>query len=222
MKNLKSMAFHPLFVYFVVAILSCLPKYDNVEVLNEMPKVGDNFKTKNDASIFFYNGNGKFSYPSPECYFKLGNPPFVTHWKEGGIKIIEESIVNQIPTIGWMCDSSLAKKVKVKHVKVPLSTYISKDYLLSNFSELAHFACYMLLAISIILKFQYSKNKYLFAFAGCLLGGILLEFIQHFFIPGRHASYEDVILNTLGSVLGIIIYLVYKKIASIYFKTEAK
>lgn len=206
MKTIKLFT-HPIFIYLIITVLCCLPK--GTEVLNEMPIAGDNFKSNTSQTVYYFNGKGKFDYQSPDCFFKLGNPPFETNWQEGGIKTINESIVNQIPLMGNMCDSSQTQAIviSIKKVETPWYFYISKDYLLSKFSEVAHFISYLILSISLINHFKKSTNKYLIAISICLVGGIILEFVQHFFIPGREASNEDVVLNMLGCLLGVVFYL---------------
>ncbi|MEY5047234.1 MAG: VanZ like family [Bacteroidota bacterium] len=202
---------HPIFIYLIITVLCCLPK--GTEVLNEMPNVGDNFKSNTSQTVYYYNGKGKLDYQSPDCFFKLDNPPFETNWQEGGIKTINESIVNQIPLLGNMCDSSRVeiKAVPIKKVDIPWYFYISKDYLLSKFSEVAHFISYLILSISLLNHIKHSSNKYFLTITACLVGGIILEFVQHFFIPGREASIDDVVLNMSGCLVGVGVYRILNK-----------
>ena len=41
--------------------------------------------------------------------------------------------------------------------------------------------------------------------SGILLGG-MTEMYQHFFIPGRNATLKDFLFNTLGCVIGYVLY----------------
>ncbi len=202
---------HPIFIYLIITVLCCLPK--GTEVLNEMPNAGDSFKSNTSQTVYYFNGKGKLNYRTVDCYFKLGNPPFETNWQEGGIKTINEVIVNQIPLIGDMCDSSQTKptEISIKKVETPWYFYISKEYLLSKFSEVAHFISYLILSISLLNHFKTSSKKYLITITACLVGGILLEFVQHFFIPGREASIEDVCLNMSGCLVGDGVYRLFGK-----------
>ncbi|WP_246000896.1 VanZ family protein [Pontibacter diazotrophicus] len=38
------------------------------------------------------------------------------------------------------------------------------------------------------------------------LFGIFVELMQHFFIPGRHGDIVDVLCNTLGCLIGIVLF----------------
>ena len=55
------------------------------------------------------------------------------------------------------------------------------------------------------------KNLYFYA----LLAGILLsggtEILQHFCIPGRTATLKDFLFNTLGCVIGWLVYTFWRK-----------
>jgi VanZ family protein len=70
---------------------------------------------------------------------------------------------------------------------------------------------YLILALSISYHFKSRRNKYWLAFAGCFLGGGLLELIQKFFIVGRTASLDDQVLNCIGAVIGIILFWLLRK-----------
>jgi VanZ family protein len=46
----------------------------------------------------------------------------------------------------------------------------------------------------------------------CLLYGILIEVIQHFFIPMRSFDIGDILADGIGVVIGLYLVYVYKKI----------
>lgn len=212
-KILKKVVFHPVFIYILIALLECISYKPNSKkiVENEMPKIGDNFGIINDQAIYYYSGKGKYSYPSVDCYYSLGNPTFDTPYKEGGIKTIPKSIADQIPFLGSMCDSERAKIVAVKKNSV-LKQYLSINYLLDHFSNISHLLSYMILSFSILIYFKSKKYKYWIAFWACFLGGAILEGVQYFFIVGRTASYEDQLLNCLGAIFGIVLFWVFRKL----------
>ncbi|PWA05677.1 VanZ family protein [Flavobacterium psychrotolerans] len=209
----KKVLIHPVFIFFLIALLECIPYHPISEKIAqyEMPKVGDNFGILNDQSIYYYSGKGKYSYPSVECYFSLGNPTFDTPYKDGGIKTIAKSIADQIPLLGSMCGKEKLKVVKNKN-NIPLKRYFSTNYLLDNFSNLSHVLSYLILAFSILFYVKYRNNNYFLAFFFCFLGGGLLEFVQYFFIVGRTASYQDQVLNCVGAILGIMSFWFFKKL----------
>lgn len=211
MSRFLKVIIHPLFVYILIAILECLPYTSNKLVLQEMPKAGDNFKSPENSAIFYYNGKGKYSYSSPECFFKLGNPPFQTSPDDGGIKLIDTQIVENIPFLGDLCDEKKAQSVYSRAKSPAYQKYLSTNYLLDNFSDLSHIVFYTLWSLSLMFYFRENKNKIYLTFAICFLGGIMLEFVQLFFIEGRNASFEDEELNCLGAVMGILIYWILLK-----------
>jgi VanZ family protein len=176
-----------------------------------MPKAGDNFKTLENSAVFYYNGKGKYSYSSPECFFKFGNPPFQTDPKDGGVKLIDAKIVDEIPFLGDMCDEKKSKSVYSRAKSPSYQKYLSTNYLLDNFSELSHLFFYTLWSLSLMFYFKANQRNYLWTFAICFTGGAVLEFVQLYFIEGRNASYEDQALNCLGAVVGIILYWIYKR-----------
>lgn len=209
----KKALIHPLFIFLLIAVLECIPYHPNIKkiVQYEMPKVGDNFGIPNDQAIYYYSGKGKYTYPSVECYFSLGNPTFDTPYKDGGLKTIAKSIADQIPLLGNMCGKEKLNSVRSEN-SIPLKRYFSTNYLLDNFSNLFHVLSYLILAFSVLFYANRESNYYLLAFSACFLGGGLLEFVQYFFIVGRTASYEDQLLNCVGAILGITSFWFFKKL----------
>jgi len=198
---------HPFFIFFVITILECIPYYGNDKkaVLDEMPKVGDNFSVSNEEAVFYFNGKGKFAYTSIDCFISCGNPPFNLSYKKGGIKTIKKDIADRIPYLGNMCTGNNPKAIENK-TNSPAMYYLSTNYLLTHFSDISHVLVYFLLVFSTIFHWYYLKNKYYFAFFCCFMGGAFLELIQHCFIVGRNASWEDLIFNSTGIFIGIAIY----------------
>lgn len=217
MRQFLKVIIHPLFVYLIIAILECIPYTSNQLVLHEMPKAGDNFKTLENSAVFYYNGIGKYSYSSPECFFKFGNPPFQTDPKDGGIKLIDAKIVDRIPFLGDLCDEKKPRSVYSRAKSPFYQKYLSTNYLLDNFSELSHLFFYTLWSLSLMFYLNTHKRKSILTFVICFTGGALLEFVQLYFIEGRNASYEDQVLNCLGAFIGIILYWIYKRMLGKYF-----
>ncbi|NHM05851.1 VanZ family protein [Flavobacterium sp. CYK-4] len=202
---------HPVFIYCVIAILECIPYESSLgkKVYHEMPKVGDNFKSKNEDPIYYYNGQGKYIYSSVDCYFKHGNPSWATSYKDGGIKTIDDKIAQSIPMLGDMCDDG--KKTPMKNTPPRINNFFSVYYLLDNFSEISHLMSYLILTLSILFHKRNAISKYWFAFIASLLGGALLELIQEYFIEGRHASTDDLIRNNVGTLIAILIFWLLSK-----------
>lgn len=210
LSKIKNLICHPIFVYSIIVVLSCLKRDDTVDILYEMPKVGDNFRTAEDATVYYFSGIGKYNYTTPDCYFGYGNPPFEVHYSKGGVKVIDNSFADKIPLLGNMCNGAKISTVP-KTIVIPTEMYFSQNYLLANFSELAHFGCYLLLAISLLFYLPETSKKYWLTFGLCFFGGAILELVQKFFIYGRQASFEDLAMNSAGALLGMLIYWLWIK-----------
>jgi hypothetical protein len=202
---------HPLLIYGLIAILECIPYESDLgkKVYHEMPKIGDNFQLLGDLSVYYYTGKGKYSYSTPDCYFSFGNPPWGAKYQDGGIKTIDAKIANQIPLLGKMCD----EKTKVNFAKSTTTKerLFSTNFLMDYFSGISHLISYFVLSISILYHLRINKNKYWVTFVGIFIGGGILEFVQEFFIEGRHASVEDVNSNCLGAIMGMILFWIFIK-----------
>ena len=80
--------------------------------------------------------------------------------------------------------------------------------------KLVHFTLYLVLLILIgkglVSYFQssYSRNRIIaLSFLYCLFLGIGVEFIQSVFVAGRLGDFFDVLANTIGSSIGVLILL---------------
>lgn len=209
LNKIKIIALHPVFIYLVIFILECIP-IKTAFVYNELPLEGDNFRTPTNEAVFYFSNNGKYAYPSPECYFELGNPPWSATYEQGGVKTVSNNIEASIPFRGFMCDKVVVSKTP--SVQLSFSEkYLIFSYFLVNFSTFSHVFFYMLLAFSLLMYLPYSKKSYWHTFILCFMGGGLLELIQHFFIEGRNAGYDDMLMNTLGSIIAIVFYYFLKK-----------
>ncbi len=204
---------HPAFIFSVIAVLECRPYYTNLskKIHNELPQIGENFKSPNSDMVYYYNGKGKYTYSTIDCFFKLGNPSWSASIEEGGIRVVDSIVVNRIPLLGDMCGNEMGStnqrmEIQKKNGGRNFKNYLSFNYLLDNFSNLAHVFAYVLLALSICLKFSERKHKYWIAFGGCFIGGAVLEVIQYFFIIGRTASWSDQLGNSIGGLIGITIF----------------
>ena len=77
----------------------------------------------------------------------------------------------------------------------------------------AHFIAYMILGIILILLLQLSNinKKPQLSLALCVAYAISDEFHQ-FFVPGRSSQLRDVMIDSLGSLTGIVLVLLCMKI----------
>lgn len=209
---------HPLLIYHIIAILECRPYHSALDqqVYLSLPKIGENFKAPNEDMVYYYSGKGKYMYSSIDCFFSMGNPSWSESLENGGIRTIDDSIAAAIPLLGDMCDDNMLhsqaiRTVEGKKIDIGLQRYFSFNYLIDNFSGLAHLLAYFLLAFSICYKFIASKFKYAIAFFGCFIGGSILEIIQHLLIIGRSGSWSDIWINSVGALLGIATYWMFNR-----------
>ena len=78
----------------------------------------------------------------------------------------------------------------------------------------AHFIGYMILGIlasGLILQYENINKKYLLAFLICVIYAISDE-IHQLFVPGRAGQVRDVLIDSAGSLLGIILVMAFVKI----------
>lgn len=81
----------------------------------------------------------------------------------------------------------------------------------------AHFTAYMILGIlSILIFLQYEKinKKFQFAFLLCVAYAISDE-VHQLFVPGRSGEIRDVMIDSAGSFIGILIVLSFIKLSKI-------
>ena len=203
---------HPLVVYLAIAALSCLPHEQQTAIYHELPLVGDNFMSETGSTVYYYDGHGKYNYPSIACFQSFHYPAFGTAYEAGGIKCVDANINAAIPLLGSMCDQqNITQPVLKSTYAKKYHLFFNKNYLLDNFSDYAHVGCYAFWALALMTYFSRRKHPYLLAFLSCLAGGILLEFIQETFIVGRTSSMSDVVLNQVGCVIGLGIGYLFVK-----------
>ena len=78
----------------------------------------------------------------------------------------------------------------------------------------AHFIGYMILGIlasGLILQYENINKKYPLAFLICVIYAISDE-IHQLFVPGRAGQVRDVLIDSAGSLLGIIIVMAFVKL----------
>lgn len=213
MKKIIRLLIHPLFIYAVIFALECIPYKSNAPkvILQEMPKPGDNFSIPDSDGVFFYNGKGKYAYPSVECYYSFDNPTFDVDYQHGGIKTISKKLADRIPFLGYMCEQEQVAKVG-KPTQKALNKYFSVNYLLTNFSDFSHVFFYFLLSFFMVFHFRKHKFKSGLTFAICFAGGGFLEFFQYLFVYSRTASWTDQALNTVGAFLGLAAFYSLQRI----------
>ncbi len=79
-----------------------------------------------------------------------------------------------------------------------------------------HIGMYLGLSFLMLIGFFHVKNELfriqvLYSVVICIMIGFLVELIQGYYIPNRFFSWRDVVANGLGSILGFLIFAIYRK-----------
>lgn len=91
--------------------------------------------------------------------------------------------------------------------------------------KIAHFSIYTIVGILVMaLICTYNITQRNSSILSLIIGIIyaISDEIHQGFIPGRSARVTDVIIDTMGVIMGILIILVIIKMKSIYFKQQNK
>lgn len=82
-----------------------------------------------------------------------------------------------------------------------------------------HFIAYFLLMLSWLYAF-FKKDKFQqnvkYIILGCLIFGIIIEIFQGTITSYRTASYLDIIANTLGILLAVVVFHVFQKKINVF------
>ena len=78
--------------------------------------------------------------------------------------------------------------------------------------KLAHFTEYFILGILVINMFNRNNisNKYLISIILCIIYACTDE-VHQFFVPGRSCQVTDVIIDSMGSIMGVYLYKLINK-----------
>ena len=142
---------------------------------------------------------------------------------------LNKSITHYLPIIIWMiiiflfsnqiADDSNAMSSGITAIfynflqKFKIDDILSYDMMNHLIRKLAHFTIYFILGVLVIRPFNKpdSFSSFVKAVLICFLYACSDEFHQYF-IPGRAMMFTDVLIDTCGSMLGIILYQIYNRI----------
>ncbi|MCH3884051.1 VanZ family protein [Tenacibaculum aquimarinum] len=80
---------------------------------------------------------------------------------------------------------------------------------ISNIDKIEHLIAYLVLTLSWLfaVRATLSKNKIKYSVViGCILYGIIIEVLQGTITDYREASYLDMLANTLGAIIAMLIF----------------
>ncbi|MGY6562785.1 MAG: VanZ family protein [Luteibaculaceae bacterium] len=199
LKSFFRIIFNPFFSAFVILSLSLIPFSDDV-IENKMPLEGDNFRYVKDETVYKFENGFKRPYTSLEFYFSNGNPPFGTPYKEGGILVVTKNIVEGIPDGAPMDIGSFSTQKKVDYKPWRIILNLDKVYHLLFYAWLTF--CFYL---------SYSRIKPWVVFLLVFLFGLVIEVLQELLFLERSGSLQDVLFNSMGIILGYLLYLLTSK-----------
>lgn len=89
---------------------------------------------------------------------------------------------------------------------MPTGSIAETDVSIPHIDKLAHFLMYLFLSFFWVryLKIRFKRPYIGFIFSICV--GILMEFIQGHYLPGRFYEINDIIANIIGSIAGLVLY----------------
>ena len=72
--------------------------------------------------------------------------------------------------------------------------------------KIVHFFLYFFLVLFWLLAYPELKFKKLQLFVLAVLLGVVIEFLQEFYVPNRTGDVFDALANTLGALVGLVFY----------------
>lgn len=108
-------------------------------------------------------------------------------------------------------------------ISITIGSLVKSDFIvvksISVSDKTYHLIAYFLLMLSWLYVFckkeTFQKNvKYVIL--GCIIFGIIIEILQGIITSYRTASYLDIVANTIGVLLAVVIFHVFEKKISVF------
>ena len=108
-------------------------------------------------------------------------------------------------------------------ISITIGSLVKSDFIvvksISVSDKIYHLIAYFLLMLSWLYVFckkeTFQKNvKYVIL--GCIIFGIIIEILQGVITSYRTASYLDIVANTIGVLLAVLIFHVFEKKISVF------
>lgn len=108
-------------------------------------------------------------------------------------------------------------------ISITIGSLVKSDFIvvksISVSDKIYHLIAYFLLMLSLLYVFckkeTFQKNvKYVIL--GCIIFGIIIEILQGVITSYRTASYLDIVANTIGVLLAVVIFHVFEKKISVF------
>jgi len=120
---------------------------------------------------------------------------------------LDNKYLRHLPWVIWFLILTILSLTPGKHLPEIKFEWFEID-------KVIHFAFYFILVILMSIAFRLIKNEpfskgiVLIVVIGILIGWSI-EFIQGNYITNRYFDYSDIIANSLGTVVGMLIYVKY-------------
>ena len=108
-------------------------------------------------------------------------------------------------------------------ISITIGSLVKSDLIaveiVSVSDKIYHFIAYFLLMLSwlyVFLKKKAFTQHVKYIFIGCIAFGIIIEILQGIITSYRTASYLDILANTIGVLLAVVIFHVFEKKISVF------
>ncbi len=108
-------------------------------------------------------------------------------------------------------------------ISITIGSLVKSDFIvvksISVSDKTYHLIAYFLLMLSwlnVFCKKETFQKNVKYVILGCIIFGIIIEILQGIITSYRTASYLDIVANTIGVLLAVVIFHVFEKIFSVF------
>jgi VanZ family protein len=108
-------------------------------------------------------------------------------------------------------------------ISITIGSLVKSDFIvvksISVSDKIYHLIAYFLLMLSwlyVFCKKETLQKNVKYVILGCIIFGIIIEILQGIITSYRTASYLDIVANTIGVLLAVVIFHVFEKKISVF------
>ena len=108
-------------------------------------------------------------------------------------------------------------------ISITIGSLVKSDFIvvksISVSDKIYHLIAYFLLMLSwlyVFCKKETLQRNVKYIILGCIIFGIIIEILQGVITSYRTASYLDIVANTIGVLLAVLIFHVFEKKISVF------
>ena len=108
-------------------------------------------------------------------------------------------------------------------ISITIGSLVNSDFIVVKFISVSdkayHLIAYFLLMLSwlyVFCKKETLQRNVKYIILGCIIFGIIIEILQGVITSYRTASYLDIVANTIGVLLAVVIFHVFEKKISVF------